>query len=177
MLMARFQKDNNIEMILDGYVSSQRKDPFIVIGGHQNKYGEYLLTKYKAYSGIRFLGVIYKDDVTNPLRCYSKLYFHGHSVGGTNPSLLEAMAANAFIAAHDNPFNRFVLEGNAYYFSSSEEVAILIKNFSEKEKQIFLKNNFEKIKKVYQWDKVGAAYLRVFENALEIRKNNGERIC
>jgi len=60
----------------------------------------------------------------NNLRFYSNVYFHGHSVGGTNPSLLEAMASQAFIAAHNNDFNKGVLKENAVYFSNAIDVKI-----------------------------------------------------
>ena len=78
--------------------------------------------KFKTYSNIRFVGAIYDINLLNNLRYFSKLYFHGHSVGGTNPSLLEAMASKALIAAHNNDFNKGVLQENALYFSSALEV-------------------------------------------------------
>ena len=64
---------------------------------------------------------LYKRGLNN-LRYFSNLYFHGHSVGGTNPSLLEAMASQALVIAHNNDFNKGVLKENAYYFSNPIEV-------------------------------------------------------
>ena len=63
-----------------------------------------LNTKYK--NEVIFLGAIYDIEALNNLRFFSKIYFHGHSVGGTNPSLLEAMASSCFIMAQSNEFNR-----------------------------------------------------------------------
>ena len=111
MLVARLEPENNVEMILDGYLLSNSKEPFIVVGGLKNKYAKYLLNKYRNKKNIRFVGGIYNYDKLSSLRWYAKLYFHGHSVGGTNPSLLEAMASNAYIAAHNNFFNKYIYVG------------------------------------------------------------------
>lgn len=71
---------------------------------------------------MRFVGGIYDFKKLDSVRHYSLAYFHGHSVGGTNPSLLEAMAAGCFVLAHDNIFNRAVLKDNALYYPSAEKV-------------------------------------------------------
>ena len=81
------------------------------------------------------MGGVYNKKNLDNLRYFSKLYFHGHSVGGTNPSLLEAMAAKTLIVANDNEFNRSVLEENAFYFSSEHE---LIPLFNKKKESSFL---------------------------------------
>src|SRR5690606_24035540 len=116
LLIARLEPENNIETILDGVILSEVKDPFLVIGKHDvNKFGKYLKNKFKD-TNITFLGGIYNLTDLNNLRYYSNLYFHGHSVGGTNPSLLEAMASKALIIAHNNEFNKAILNENALYF-------------------------------------------------------------
>lgn len=71
---------------------------------------------------VKFPGGIYDFKTIDSIRYYSYAYFHGHSVGGTNPSLLEAMASRCFIMAHGNQFNRAVLKENALYYSSAEEL-------------------------------------------------------
>lgn len=167
MLVARLEPENNIEMILDGYLLSNAKEVFIVVGGLKNKYSNYLLKKYSDNKNIRFIGGIYDYNKLSSLRWFTKLYFHGHSVGGTNPSLLEAMASNAYIAAHNNPFNKYVLGNDAFFFSSKEEVAKLIINYSDKNRDLFIKNNREKIKNIYNWEKVSKEYLETFKNLLE----------
>jgi len=91
LLIARLEPENNIEMILNGYVKSKSDIPFLVIGNDKTKYGLSLKNKYKS-SGTKFLGSIYNKEHLDSLRHFAKCYFHGHSVGGTNPSLLEAMA-------------------------------------------------------------------------------------
>lgn len=167
MLVARLEPENNIEMILDGYLLSNVKEPFIVVGGLKNKYAKYLLAKYKNNNNIKFVGGIYDYNKLSTLRWFSKLYFHGHSVGGTNPSLLEAMASNAYIAAHNNPFNKYVLGNDAFFFSNKEEVYDIINNYTDKYRKIFIENNRKKIKEIYNWEKTSKEYLEVFENLLK----------
>lgn len=162
MMMARFQRDNNYEMILDGYIASRANVPFIVIGDHTNRYGAFLKDKYQNYSNIKFVGGIYNYYVLSTLRWFSKLYFHGHSCGGTNPSLLEAMATNTYIATHDNPFNRNVIENNCLYFSNSDDVSFIIKNFTDEKRKDFIRFNRDKITNIYNWEKISEEYLKIF---------------
>ena len=110
MLIARLEPENNIETILEGVQRSNSNLPFLVVGKYDNKFGIYLKEKFKNSKNIRFLGGIYDLEKLNNLRYYSNLYFHGHSVGGTNPSLLEAMASNCLIIANDNVFNKSILK-------------------------------------------------------------------
>lgn len=172
MLVARLEPENNITMILDGYVKSGTSYPFIVIGNHNNKYGAYLKDRYKS-NDVRFLGGIYDKAKLDSLRCFAKAYFHGHSVGGTNPSLLEAMASRAFIFAHDNDFNKGVLEANAIYFSSSESLAAKITNIkalSNAHREGYLQGNVHKILNYYNWKRVIKLHEEVFTNILEGKK-------
>ncbi len=169
MLIARMEPENNIETILDGVVASKLKTPFLVVGKQNvNDFGNYLVEKYKGVSHIRFLGGIYNIEVLNNLRYYSRLYFHGHSVGGTNPSLLEAMASNALIAAHRNEFNGNVLEDEAFYFETSEEVAQILNTIVDKNQYShFLKKNKDKIEQLYSWERINYLYLDFFEKINE----------
>jgi glycosyltransferase involved in cell wall biosynthesis len=125
LLVARMEPENNIEMIIRGYIASLHKFPLVIIGNMTNKFGQYLKNSYN-HPNIRFDGPVYDQPELSNLRYHSARYFHGHSVGGTNPSLLEAMACNCNIAAHDNVFNKAVLNSEADYFSSAEEIATLI---------------------------------------------------
>jgi glycosyltransferase involved in cell wall biosynthesis len=122
LLMARMEPENNVEIILDGYAKSSTTMPLLMVGDTVNKFGKYLRDKFSEDSRIIFTGGIYDNWKTHCLRSFCHLYFHGHSSGGTNPSLLEAMASEALIVAHENPFNRQVLEGNALYFTNAEDV-------------------------------------------------------
>ena len=166
MIMARFEPENNFEMVLDGVIKSADKTPILVIGNHNTKYGEVLKNKYKNQTSIRFLGAIYNLEHLNNLRYFSKLYFHGHSVGGTNPSLLEAMASQALVLAHNNDFNRGILKENSYYFSDAEEVKNLLLTIKKNDNLQFIQNNFEAIVNEFNWDKINGEYLQLFEQCM-----------
>jgi len=165
MLVARLEPENSIEIILDGVVQSESQMPFLVIGNHHTAYGEYLKGKYGSDNRIQFLGGIYDIKKLDNLRYYSNLYFHGHTVGGTNPSLLEAMASSAFICANDNPFNKYILEDDAVYFNNSfdvQKVLDLKKKIDHKE---IIKNNITKIIEKYSWETIIDQYENLFLKA------------
>jgi hypothetical protein len=163
LLIARMEPENNIEMILDGAVQSNSNRPFVVVGNFNNKFGSKLKSKYKSVDKILFWGAIYDLNFLNHLRYFSNLYFHGHSVGGTNPSLLEAMASSALISAHKNPFNSAILGNDAYYFESVSEVAKIITTVrKEKAEWGKVSNNISKIHKFYNWDRINQLYGELF---------------
>lgn len=170
MLIARLEPENNIEIILDGISKSENKTPFLVVGKHNvNAFGTYLKQKYKHDTNIRFVGGIYNLEALNNLRYFSKLYFHGHSVGGTNPSLLEAMASNALIVANNNIFNKSILKDDAFYFDNSEDVCALSNKLSKKEYHSLLENNKNKIETKFSWDIINEQYLDLMQ---QVNSNN-----
>jgi len=167
MLIARLEPENSIEIILDGAVLSNNNTPFIVIGKHETKFGEYLKNKFKANTNIRFLGGIYDLNCLNNLRYYSNLYFHGHTVGGTNPSLLEAMSSSALICAHKNIFNESIINSNGFYFEDKNNVADLINTVQKNQYAGHLKENLLKIETTYSWNRIVEQYLSTFKNSLK----------
>ncbi len=169
MLVARMEPENNIEMILDGVVQSENKQPFLVIGNVGNDFSKYLISKFQHTGNIWFIGGVYNQQHLDALRWYSRLYFHGHSVGGTNPSLLEAMASNAIIAAHKNEFNAGVLGQDAFYFSSPSEVGELLSKVADNQEFVdFAKQeNRKKIKEQFSWEKITQEYEQLFQLSLQ----------
>ena len=163
MIMARFEPENNLDMVLEGVALKSDATPILVIGNHNTKYGAYLKNKFSPHRNIRFIGPVYKLADLNNLRYYSNLYFHGHSVGGTNPSLLEAMASHALVIAHNNDFNKGVLKENGYYFSSAHEVQKILGTIKKNDNLRLIENNFTSIVDDYNWDKINGEYLQLFE--------------
>ena len=168
LCIARMEPENNLEMIINGYLMSKREIPLVLVGKTDNKFGRYLKQKYSNKS-ILFTGGIYDADAINNLRHFSTLYFHGHSVGGTNPSLLEAMACGCSIAAHENQFNRAILAENAFYFSSRNDIHSIIEQQSHDVPLVsaHVKNNLENISSLYNWPKIVDQYEHLFFVALE----------
>ncbi len=169
VLVARMEPENNIETILDGYLSSSVRRPFIIVGNHETSYGKFLKNKY-AESSIRFIGGVYNKLELDSLRHYSLAYFHGHSVGGTNPSLLEAMACGSFIVAHDNPFNKSVLAEGAHYFKSAADITALLEKLlmlRQAEEANMAEMNREKVKTEYNWDSIVTQHEELFSKLSE----------
>ena len=163
LLIARFEPENNIALMLKSYSENQDK-LILVIGNYQaNAFGKKMYERFKSFSNIRFLGAIFDMDLLNMLRYYSGLYLHGHSVGGTNPSLLEAMACNALIAAHDNAFNRDVLGDEAFYFGDEQALnAILQQTINKQNYTPWLQANMKKIISQYNWETITDQLERLF---------------
>ncbi|TSJ43563.1 glycosyltransferase family 1 protein [Mucilaginibacter corticis] len=159
LLMARMEPENNIETILDGYNLSNSAKPFKVLGDTGNRFGKFITHKFQNDSRIEFKGSIFDTAKVRALQNNSYLYFHGHSVGGTNPSLLEAMASEALIAAHNNPFNQAVLNTDAFYFSNPADVKQLVENVQRQEtEKLMVNNNLQKIKHLFNWESVVDGY-------------------
>jgi glycosyltransferase involved in cell wall biosynthesis len=166
LLIARMQSDNHIEEIIRGVLASGTKHPLLVIGNTGNPHGKSLRQQYES-TQIRFPGGIYDLEVLNALRHYSRMYFHGHSAGGTNPSLLEAMAAGALICAHDNPFNRSVLNDDGIYFLQDTDIARHIQEPPGVEQvEGIRRNNLRRIETHYRWDRIIDDYFREFEKII-----------
>ena len=152
-------------MIIQGHLASDSLRPLFVIGNITNKFGKYITSTYNDPK-IKYSDAIYDKNELDNLRYYSALYFHGHSVGGTNPSLIEAMACGCHIAAHDNRFNKAVLNGDAGYFSGPEDIGTIINNpeaISIHDQ--WKKCNFEKIRAIYNQEKIVDSYEKVMMNA------------
>jgi len=159
LLIARLEPENNIQTIIDGHLLSQTPIPLLIVGNTKNKYGQDLLMKYKHNSNLVFTEGIYDKNAIDNLRFFSHLYFHGHSVGGTNPSLLEAMACHALIVAHDNIFNKSILTDDAFYFSNAVDIKnIIAKVHNKQDFAPMLLSNNSKIITNYSWPLIVDAY-------------------
>lgn len=169
MLIARIEPENNIELILESYLNANHPASFLVVGNHTNSYGK--LMHHKFSSRVRFVGGVYDKNELDSLRHFSKGYLHGHSVGGTNPSLLEAMSCRCFILSHNNPFNKGVLGEEGIYFSTANELTQYFQSMDTLSKEngaSFKEKNFEKIVQRYNWDSVTEQYLDLFSSLLKV---------
>jgi len=135
LVVARLEPENNIDMMIRGYASSKSGKPLFITGNFTSeKYQERikgLISELGATKRVHLIGGIYDRSVLDVIRggCFG--YIHGHSVGGTNPSLLEIMSMSRIVLAFDTGFNREVGEETLLYFRSSAELAGLIKKVEE----------------------------------------------
>jgi glycosyltransferase involved in cell wall biosynthesis len=128
LVVCRFEPENHVKEIIEGFLDSDTPARLVLVGdyGRQSAYVK-SLTGYKDQR-LLFTGPIYDESVLQALRYFCCAYLHGHSVGGTNPSLLEAMGCGNVVIADDNPFNREVLGGSGFFFSTPEEVSACIRS-------------------------------------------------
>ncbi|NVN91133.1 MAG: glycosyltransferase [Desulfuromonadales bacterium] len=125
LIIARTEPENSILEIVKAFSKRIRGYKLVLVGGFApDRYPYHAKIAATAGDETLFLGSVYKKDVVMALRTFCRLYIHGHQVGGTNPSLLEAMAAGSPILAHDNPFNRWVSADTAHYFKDADECCI-----------------------------------------------------
>lgn len=124
LVIARPEPENQIHILLEAYAQSARTKPLVLVGNFEaNDYGRRLK---ELHPQAHFVGAVYEPRVVDALRRRSRLYLHGHSVGGTNPSLIEAMAAGALVIAHDNAFNRWVLGDGGLFFRGQTDLSAIL---------------------------------------------------
>jgi rhamnosyltransferase len=173
LVVARLEPENNILTIIEGFVKSDLKTPMVVLGDFTSKEYQKQIENIAGSMGsneIYFLGSIYDEELLNMLRQNCLAYIHGHSVGGTNPSLLEAAISKNIILAHNNAFNREVCRENAIYFNNSNELKFqleLVDKNPEKYSKIKI-NVHNSVKDEYSWEKISNGY----ENLLNSVGNN-----
>jgi glycosyltransferase involved in cell wall biosynthesis len=160
--VCRIEPENNIQMLLESFAES-RSLPLVVVGNWSNsEYGQQLKRRHVTSRSLFLLDPIYDAGVLNALRAGCSLYVHGHSCGGTNPSLVEAMSLGCPVAAYDVNFNRETTEGNAFYFQSAEQLRAISQKSPEfaamgqKMKEI--------AKRRYTWKRVAGLYAALFSS-------------
>lgn len=125
LVVARFEPENHVEMIVRAYVASAARSPLVVVGSAPYS-DDYTQRVHDAAAGdprVRFEGGVWDQDLLDEMYANALTYVHGHSVGGTNPSLLRAIGAGTAVIAFDVGFNREVLLGGGRYFASAAELA------------------------------------------------------
>lgn len=126
LAVARFEPENHVREIVQGYVASHARRPLIVVGSAPYS-GEYTTAVHAVGDDrVRFLGGVWDSELLDQLYAGARTYLHGHSVGGTNPSLLRAIGAGTATTAFDVVFNREVLAESGEYFTDPAELAAVI---------------------------------------------------
>lgn len=118
ILIARAEPENSILEIVKAFSEKKRGIKLVVLGNYKPETNVYQHEIIKVASDeVIFPGAIYEQEKIGALRYFARVYVHGHQVGGTNPSLVEALGSGNAILAHDNKFNRWVAKDGAIYFS------------------------------------------------------------
>lgn len=156
LVVGRFVPENNYELMIKEFMKSKsKKDLVIITNVEKNKFYKELKEKTKFHTDdrIKFVGTIYDSELLKKIRENAYAYIHGHEVGGTNPSLLEALAATDFNLLFDVGFNREVAENGALYFNKENgSLTKIIDNELDKEIiSILGKKAKNRITSEYQW--------------------------
>ena len=122
-VIARAEPENSLLEVVQGFSSKPRGHQLVVLGHYDPANAYHQAVKSAASGEVKFVGAIYDQSVVQALRFHSTAYVHGHQVGGTNPSLVEALGAGNPVVAHDNRFNRWVAGEGALYFSGAQSLS------------------------------------------------------
>ena len=174
LIVGRFVPENNYELIIKEYMKSDsKKDLVIVSNVEKNKFYESLKEKtgFDKDKRIKFVGPVYDQDILVRLRKNAKGYIHGHSAGGTNPSLLEALSITDVNILYDAVYNREVAEDAALYFNDEEgsltKQIEMIEKFKSKEQNEYGEKARNRIKEEYTWEIVIKKYKKLFKKLLQ----------
>lgn len=158
--VCRIEPENNIHIILEAF-SKMPNEHLVMVGNWKNgDYGIQLKEQYSNFDNIHLLDPIYEGHTINWIRSNASIYIHGHSAGGTNPSLVEAMNFGLPILAYDCVYNRATTENNCLYWKVDSDIITL---FNNKCNFMEIANKMKEIgKKQYSWKKIAEQYNALF---------------
>ena len=168
LIVGRFVPENNYEtMIREFLYSNSKKDLVIITNANQNLYDKLNKEFHFTYdSRIKFVGTVYDQQLLKKIRENAFAYIHGHEVGGTNPSLLEALASTNLNLLLDVGFNREVADDAALYWNKTEHnLSNLIDKLENNETDFYSlrQKSKERIKKFYSWTFISEQYRLLFK--------------
>jgi glycosyltransferase involved in cell wall biosynthesis len=168
LLIARPEPENSILEIVKAFSSHKESHPLLVLGDYlgDSKYRRQVLDA--AGSKVHFAGAIYDREAVRAIRFHARGYIHGHRVGGTNPSLVESLAAGNAIIAHDNRFNRWVAGESARFFTQTEDLEETLYALEQNPLQLLEMEEASRQRHREQFEKerILAAYERLLLRAL-----------
>lgn len=159
LVVARFEPENHVHLIVAGHRLSGSKVPLVVVGS--SPYADEYTTALKsdAADNVCFLGGLWDQELLNQLYANAKVYWHGHSVGGTNPSLLRALGAGAAVAGFDVSFNREVAGAAGRYFKDEASAATVFNALESNDRLVAqLREATAAEAARYDWDVVTDGY-------------------
>lgn len=161
LALCRIEPENNVAMILDAFSKSNKVLKFIGNWEH-SEFSRKLREKYSTSKNIQLIDPIYDLDTLFNLRKSSSIYIHGHSAGGTNPSLVEMMHFGKPILAFDCDFNRYTTDNSAIYFKSSSELIDIIDSEHYTRFEKVGNKMVEVANRCYKWQNVTEQYEKLY---------------
>lgn len=176
VIVNRFMPENSYELILDQFVKSQTKKDLVLVTNNdkEHEYYDELRKKipFEEDPRIKFVGTMYDKEILNYLRQCAFAYINGHTLGGTNPGLLEAMASTGFVLAHNNVFSREACQDLAIYYDKTntlDETMAKAESMSAEEIQTIKDKSRQRMEDYYSWKDVAARYETLFEDSIKER--------
>lgn len=160
--VCRIEPENNVHLILDAY-AHRPKETLVIVGlWNHNEYGRKLKESFNEFPNLHLLDPIYDQGELDIIRSNASLYLHGHCAGGTNPSLVEAMALGLPVIAFDVAYNRETTQNKARYFDSVLSLHMQIDRLSDRE-GLEMSKTLECIaSKRYSWARITDLYAQLF---------------
>lgn len=160
--VARIQSDNNIEMLMQAFMKAQEM-PFVLVGNWKStEWGREMKEKYEKEKPLVLLDAIYDKNILDVLRSNCYVYIHGHSAGGTNPSLCEAMYLGLPILAFSNGYNENTTNFSARYFKDADDLCQMVKTISKEELDAMRPKLKAYADEHYRWEGIAREYERLF---------------
>lgn len=174
LVVARFEPENHVHLIVDGFVRSGAKDPLIVVGSAPYSDDYTRTVRSLGDDRVRFVGGVWDQELLGQLYANARVYWHGHSVGGTNPSLLRAMGSGAATNAYDVAFNRDVLSGAGKYFAHPEDVTALAEQAEDPSNNLAARGALaQQMARRFDWDLVADGYEQLCLELVRGRAHSG----
>ena len=172
LIVGRFVPENNYQTMIEGFMASGTKKALVLVTDvKRNAFFEVLerQTGMSRDGRVRFVGTVYDAPLLAQIRRGAFAYLHGHEVGGTNPSLLEALAATELNLLLDVPFNREVGGDGALYFPKDAQRLARLLDEADRlpaaERERLRQNAVRRIREQYSWEKIVGEYERLFQRA------------
>lgn len=174
LVVGRFVPENNYEVMIRGFMDSNSTKDFVLITNvEQNKFYDDLKakTQFDKDKRIKFVGTVYDQELLKYIRENAFAYFHGHEVGGTNPSLLEALASTKLNLLLDVNFNREVGQDGAIYWEKNQLDRVIdqVEKMSSQDIERLDKKSFNIIQERFTWEYIIGEYEALFQNKKEVK--------
>ncbi|MFN2202892.1 MAG: DUF1972 domain-containing protein [Caldilineaceae bacterium] len=171
LVVCRLEPENHVREIVEGFIRSDSRRFLIIVGDHATGTA-YVSSLLKAANDrVIFFGSLYDQEMLTALRFHCLAYIHGHSVGGTNPSLLESMACGTYIIAHDNVFNREVTAGLCAYFTNAADLERVVRRIDKNGPPCNVGAALiNRVESHYNWDRIADVYRVLFEASVSNRQ-------
>jgi glycosyltransferase involved in cell wall biosynthesis len=165
--VCRIEPENNIELILAAFAG--QSTPLVLVGNWENShFGRKLKQKYSQYRHLHLLNPIYDQQKLNEIRSNGMIYVHGHSAGGTNPSLVEAMCLGLPVLAYDVIYNRETTHQQALYFDSKDALASLLQTSNAAQLDSLGKRMKQLAGQHYRWKTIASQYAMLMAPELSV---------